>query len=153
MGAGDWERQGASAASAVDGDGDQRNFESAAAVAAGADGRGDGAGGGGVGDTIAGVCDGTVSFDCDDGGDVRGRIGALGGGGEHEGEERYGQRSQPRCAVFKRIDCGGWNFRIAGNCDCAAAGSGDFKPCAALVFGGAGAAVACGSVCAGAEIV
>ena len=144
-------RQGSGSAGAADGNGDQRDFEPAAAVAAGADGSGDGDRGGDSGREVAGVCDGDVPFDCDDGGDVCGRAGALGRGCELEGKKRGRQRGESGGALFERIDCGGGNFRSAGDCDQFAAGPGDIEPRAGVGFQRVTAAVAAGSVCGGAE--
>ena len=116
----------------------------------GADGRGAGAGGGNSRRAVARVCGGRLSFDWNYGDDVCRRAGALDGGGEFEGIEGRG-RSESGSAVFERIDCGGGRVWFAGDCDCVAAGSGDFDARAGLGDVGAAIAVAAGFVCVWAE--
>ena len=151
VGARDRRRQGAGSASAADGNGDQRDIEPAIAVAAGADGRGDGDCGGDIGREVAGVRDRDVPFDCDDGGDVRGRPGSLGRGCELERKKRGGQRSKPRRAVFERIDRGGGNIWTAGDRHQSSARPGDFDARARMGGVDAAVAVAGGPVRGGAK--
>src|SRR5438874_11715248 len=67
------------------------------------------------------------------------------GRGDHE--EKGRKRSQPRSALFQRVDCGRRCLRLAGDCHQLAAGSGDSRARAPLAYDCSAAAVADRSFC------
>ncbi len=68
-----------------------------------------------AGRALAFVRGGLVSFDCDHDGDFCGRRGALAGRAQPAQNRRDGKRSQPRRALFQRIDCRGRRRGPAGD--------------------------------------
>ena len=149
MGARHRRGQSSCAAGAPDGHGNQRHPHAAASMAAGVDGRRARAGGGNSGCAVSGVCRGRLSFDRNDGDDVRGRAGALAGGSVVE--ENRGGRSQPWSALFERVDRRGRSVRVAWNCHRSFARPGNFHACSALACCCVAAAVASRSLCVWSE--